>query len=159
MALKGDRDVKFVDISSFMNEVASRGGVASYSTVGSGAALDQAQNLVTYAANPSGNRPVGLLLSDMVNYDLTSRKPNWYKDEVQIGGKVPLLRKGWVVTNFIITTLSPSKGDVAILDNSGQLGLVSLANRPTHNTVNKPPVGQWDSAKDEDGYAKVYIDL
>lgn len=157
MALKGDRKVLFSDPSFFMNEVASRGGVVSFSTVGSGASLDQAQALVTYSANPSGARPVGLLLEDMVNYDLTKQHANLYRDEMQIGGKVALMRRGWAVTNMIVGT--PGKGDVAVLDNSGNLGAVTLANWPTANTVNKPRVGTWDSAKDEDSYARVYIEL
>jgi hypothetical protein len=157
MALKGDRLIVTTDIANFMNETATRGGVVCQSTVGSGAALDQAQQLVTYSANPSGSRPVGLLLEDMVNYDLTKQHANVHRDEMQIGGKVALLTDGWVVTNMIIG--SPAKSDTAVLDNSGNLGVVTWANTPTHNTINKPVVGTWMSAKDEDGYAKVKINL
>lgn len=93
MALKSDRSVLDTDISFFMNEAATRGGVASVSTGGSGAAMDQGEALVTYAALPSGAVPVGLLLNDMVNIDLTRQHLNQHKDEVQKGGKVTLLRK------------------------------------------------------------------
>ena len=60
MALKSDRNEVETDISFFMNEVATRGGIASISTVGSGAAMDQGGALVTYAALPSGKIPVGV---------------------------------------------------------------------------------------------------
>ena len=62
MALKSDRSTLDIDISFFMNEAATRGGIVSISTGGSGAAMDQGEALVTYAALPSGKVPVGLLL-------------------------------------------------------------------------------------------------
>ena len=100
MALKADRHELQTDISFFMDEVASRGGIACLSTGGSGAALDQSAALVTYsAAAASGTIPVGLLLNEMVNIDLTRQHINFHKDEVQKGGKVLLLRRGTVVTN------------------------------------------------------------
>jgi len=83
MALKADRHELQTDISFFMNEVASRGGVAVFSTAGSGAAMDSNKALVTYKAMPSGSVPAGLLLNDMVNIDQTRQHINWHKDEVQ----------------------------------------------------------------------------
>jgi len=88
MALKSDRSTLDVDISFFMNEAATRGGIASQSTGGSGAAMDQGEALVTYAALPSGKVPVGLLLNDMVNIDLTRQHLNQHKDEVQKGERL-----------------------------------------------------------------------
>lgn len=152
MALKGDRNVVSYDTSFFMNEVAERGGVVTISTVGSGSALDQSQALVTYAANASGKAPVGVLLSDMVNIDQTRQHINFYKDEVQKGGKVTLMTRGWVVTNKISGT--PTAGQLAYVYNSGLIvgGVVS-------GPSNTPPVGRFLSTKDEDGYAKVEINL
>ena len=99
MALKTDRSTLQTDISFFMNEAATRGGVAVISTGGSGASMDNGTALVTYAAAPSGKVPVGLLLNDMVNIDLTRQHLNQHKDEVQKGGKSTLLNKGWAVTS------------------------------------------------------------
>ena len=65
MALKTDRSTLQTDISFFMNEVATRGGVASLNTGGSGAAMDQGVALVTYVASPSGKIPMGLLLASI----------------------------------------------------------------------------------------------
>ena len=53
MALKADRISLDSMIDFFMNEVAERGGIATISTVGSGAAMDQSVQLATYAANPN----------------------------------------------------------------------------------------------------------
>ena len=157
MALKSDRSVLDTDISFFMNEAATRGGIASVSTGGSGAAMDQGEALVTYAAVPSGKVPVGLLLNDMVNIDLTRQHLNQHKDEVQKGGKVTLLRKGYVVTDNIQG--SPSAGDPAYVAHSGNLAASDLSNDDTDADGSTRLVGRFLSSKDQDGYAKVYIDL
>ena len=46
-------------------------------------------------------KPVGLLLNDVVNLDLTRQHINYAKDEVQQGSKVLLLRVGTVTTDQI----------------------------------------------------------
>ena len=158
MALKSDRNEEQTDISFFMYEVATRGGVASINTVGSGAAMDQGGALVTYAALPSGKIPVGLLVNDMVNIDLTRQHINQHKDEVQKGGKVTLLRKGYVVTNNIEGT-TPTAGAPAYVAHSGNLSIADLSNDDTDADGSTRIVGRFLSTVDEDGYAKVYIDL
>ena len=152
MALKPDRNTVDVDISFFMNEVAEPGGVVTFSTVGSGAAMDQANALVTYATYPSGKQPVGFLMSNMVNIDQTKQSLNWHKNDVQKGGKVTLLTAGWVVTNRIRPNTTPAAGDFAYLAESGML-------TPTPQTQDNefPIVGRFLSRKDDEGYAKVQI--
>ena len=119
MALKTDRSTLQTDISFFMNEAATRGGIATISTAGSGASMDNGSALVTYAAAPSGAKSLlVLLINDMVDIDLTRQHLNQHKDEVQKGGKVTLLAKGWVVTNSMQGT-DPNAGDLAYLSHSG----------------------------------------
>ena len=100
MALKSDRYELQTDISFFYNDgVATRGGVVCHdTTAGTGAAMDQGVNLVKYSTS---GVPVGLLLNDVVNKDLTRTHLNQHKDEVQKGGKVTVLRKGYVVTSNV----------------------------------------------------------
>lgn len=152
MALKGDRNVIADDISFFMNEVQERGIAVWISTAGSGAALDQSAALVTATTNPSGKQIAGLLLNDMVNKDLTRQHINWHKDETQIGGKVTLMTRGWVVTNKIVGT--PTAGQSAYVGLSGW-----FQSTVTSNVANTPLVGRFLSTKDEDGYAKVEISV
>lgn len=158
MALKSDRYEFQTDVSFFMNEVAERGGVPVHGagTSPSGAAMDSALNLVTYAANPSGKVPVGILLNDMVNLDLTRQHINWHKNEIQKGGKVTILRKGQVVTNQISTSGTPTVGAYAYLAESG---LISTAGKALSLDAGAQPIGRFLSAKDADGYAKVEINL
>ena len=157
MALKTDRSTLQTDISFFLNEAATRGGIACLSTGGSGAAMDQGAALVTYAANPSGKIPVGLLLNDMVNIDLTRQHLNQHKDEVQKGGKVTLLQKGTVVTSNLDG--SPAAGKLAYVGNSGNISASWHGADSSDHTGSAKVVGRFLSSVDEDGYAKVYIDL
>jgi hypothetical protein len=163
MSLKGDRYEQYTDISYFMNEVAVRGGIVSASTFGSGAALDQGAALVTYSASSTGVRPVGMLMGDMVNYDLTRQHINFQRDEVQMGGKVRLMKKGWAVTNNVVGT--PAVGDDAVLTSSGSVLPINVVNTSATNYTAspnyalRPKVGYFGSTKDEDGYAKLFVDL
>lgn len=155
MALKPGRVVNPYadDISFFMNEVAEKGGVVVMSTVGSGDAMDQSEALVTYAANPSGKLPIGVLFQDMVNKDLTQTHLNPYNGEVQIGGKVWVNNQCTINTNMIYPGLTIAAQDAAYLGPSGLLQNVDV------NTVATPIVGTFLSSKDADGYAKVRVSL
>ena len=149
MSLKGDRNELDTDISFFMNETATRGLVVSVSTAGSGAAMDNGVALATVKANPSGAYPLGILLNDMVNLDLTRQHLNQHKDEVQKGGKITILRKGFVVTDAISGT--PSGGQDAYLAGTGLISATQAAGALK--------MGQFLSSKDADGFAKVAVNL
>lgn len=162
MALKADRNELDVDISFFYNEgTATRGGIVVIDTVGSGAAMDQARAKVKYVAVDAASKPVGVLMNDVVNLDLTRQHINWHKDEVQKGGKVTLLKKGTIVTDMVDITTHGSAvtaGQVAFAS-SGTAGYFS--NTYTHD-VSKPnqmAVGRFMSTKDDDGYYKIEINL
>lgn len=153
MALKGDHRILVDDVSFFMNEVSNRGSVVSFSTAGSGAALDQSAALVTVAATASGKVPVGVLLCDMVNIDQTRQHLNQHKFEVQKGGKVRIGNHGWIVTDQIASGITAGVGDKAYLANGGRITNVNTG------AAASPPVGRFLSTPDEDGYAKVYVQL
>lgn len=152
--LKTNRDIQATDISYFMDEVAERGVVVVVDTAGSGVALDDENAVVTVADSPSGAKPIGLLLNDFVA-DYTNDGPQrGVKHEQIVGEKATLLTKGWIVTDQIDGT--PSAGQFAVLSSSGTIAGVDLG---SENQVTNPVVGRFRSGKDEDGYAKVYIDL
>lgn len=152
MALKPDRIELQTDVSFFMNTVAERGGVVSVvtATSGVGVSMDDANAVVEYAAVASGAKPVGVLLNDVVDLDLTRQHINWYRDEMQKGGKVTLLRQGQVTTNRIVAGATPAAGVDAYVGASGLIGTSS---------TNAVKIGQFLSAKDADGYAKVSVNL
>jgi hypothetical protein len=154
MALKGHRRMPEhgYRMDFFMDEVAERGGVVVLSTTGSGAALDQAVQLVTYAAQSSGKVPVGIMLADMVNIDLTKYKLNQHKNEIQKGSKAPIHEKCEVLTNMYVG--SPTGGAVAYLSSSGKV-TPTLGN----NVAATPVVGRFMGIPDEDGYVKLQLNL
>ena len=152
MALKPDRVELLTDVSFFMNTTAERGGVVSVvtATSGVGVSMDDANAVVAYAAVASGAKPVGLLMNDVVNLDLTRQHINWHKDETQVGGKVTVLRVGQVTTNMLVAAITPSAGADAYVGASGLIGTSS---------TNAVKIGQFLSAKDTDGYVKVSVNL
>lgn len=149
MALKSDRHELDTDISYFMNETSTRGCVVSVSTQGSGAAMDSSSAVATVAAEASGSAPLGILLNDVVNIDQTRQHINFHKDEVQQGGKVTILTKGFVVTDWISGT--PTAGAAAYVSDSGYISATQDGTAPQ--------IGRFLSTKDADGYAKVSVNL
>lgn len=149
MALKADRYELQTDISFFYNAgTATRGGVVCHDTAGTGAAMDQGANLVKYSTS---GVPVGILLNDVVNKDLTRTHLNQYKDEVQKGGKVTVLRKGYVVTNSVDTTILPVAGSGAYRSTvvAGNISMVASGDK----------IGNFLTSRDADGYCKVEVSL
>ena len=154
MALKPDRIESHTDISFFMNAVAERGVVvvAATGTASSnvGASMDDAGALAEVAATATSRNPLGVLLNDVKDYDLTKQHINWYKDEVQKGGKVTLLRQGQVTTDAI-ASVTPKAGETAYVAANGNLS--------NAQATGASAVGMFLSAKDSDGYAKVDINI
>lgn len=156
MALKPDRD--FFEDTDIMNywidngtqDTKEKGGVASFVSSGSGVAMDSTGNVVSYVVDPSGAVPKGVLLSD-VNPPLSATRDfrNYDKVEVRPGDKVPLVRKGWLVTDFITGT--PVVGSGAYL---GVSGLIS-----TTQATGAVQIGRFETTVDADGFARVYIDI
>lgn len=160
MALKPDRIETQTDVSFFMNNATSstieRGGVASISTGGSGVAMDDASALVAYATAGSGAKPVGVLLNDVVNLDLTRQHINWHKDEVQGGGKVTLLQIGQVTTDKV-TGEDITAGTPAFVGGSGLFSPTAPTNVDSELAQHR--VGTFLSSKDSDGYVKVAVNF
>jgi hypothetical protein len=153
MALKPDREELATDISFYMNEVAERGGIATMLTAGSGGAwkgvMGDTASVATYSATVANKRPLGILLNDMValNTGLGMSTKYGQKDEMLVGSKCTLLRRGTVVTNRISGT--PSGGEPAYV---GPSGLIS-----TTQGSGAALIGQFLGSPDEDGYTRVSV--
>jgi len=109
--------------------------------------------------------PIGVLLNDMVNIDQTRQHINFHKNEVQRGGKVTLLRKGWITTNMIdpgdTGDNAPGVGSRAYVGPSGYISTKQSvpANGYEAGSQRGMAIGEFGSLKDEDGYAKIYVNL
>ena len=157
MALKADRIEESTDISHFYNAgTATRGGVAVLDAASaSGAAMDQGANLVKYAIAGSTDVPIGILLNDVVNKDLTRTHLNQFKDEVQKGGKVTVMTRGQVTTSNL--TGSPAAGGLAYACNITKGNVSTSAGDAAESGA--LCVGRFLSVKDSDGYDKVSVNL
>lgn len=161
MALRPDRNIVEDSITYFMFDTAERGGVV-VSTSGTGGwpngnAMDSADRRAEYVANPSGRAPLGILANDVVNIDQSRQMLNPYKAESQVGDKVTIYTKGWVVTNSIMTGQAsgiavPAPAYVGVNGN-----LCSTA--AYHTASGFPLVGRFLTNIDENGYAVVEVNL
>jgi len=159
MALKPDRVEHLTDISYFKSDATvERGIIVAHGTGGSGAAMDDALAKVA-TVSAYTDKPAGLLLNDVVNINLTRQQYNAHKDEMQLGSKVTLLRRGTVVTDQISGT--PVVGEQAYFGLDGKL--VTRSQYPGTTGFNNDPVGsqvgRFLSVKDSDGYVKVEINI
>ena len=151
MALKGDRQVILQDISYFMNQTAERGGVAVISTVGSGAAMDSAIQLVQYSTSSSAVKAIGVLLNDVVDIDLTRFHLNQHKDEVQKGSKVTLLKIGSITTDYLASGITVAGGNTAYVGAEGRFTNVPPGGGET--------VGRFDTKVDSEGFCRISVSI
>lgn len=151
MALKPDRLEDYTDIRFFMNETGERGCIVIHDTSVSGlGGLDDAGSVVKKPTD-SGGVPAGMLMNDVVNVDLSRYRLNEQKDEVQVNSKVCLMKRGRAKTNMLVAGVNPVVGESAYYNNGGLL---------TNSTGGANGlVGRFGSAKDEDGYVVVEINL
>ena len=162
MALKPDRIETQTDVSFFMSTTAERGGIVSITGAvgGSGVSMDDGAAVVAYHSAASGTKPVGVLLNDVVNLDLTRQHINFMKDEVQVGGKVTLLQVGQVTTDQVTGT--PKAGEVAYIGANGVFSATIVdddAAEADNSVAANYSVGRFLSSKDADGYVKVAVNI
>ena len=155
MALKPDRQIDANELGYYMNAVANPGVIASISTASSGQNLDSTANVAVVAASSSGQAPLGVLLDEVVNLDLTRVPTNWHKSQANIGDKVSIMRRGWVVTDCLAG--APTAGQHAVLASSGCIEGVTDLN--VHDHLLQPVIGHFVSGPDHLGFARVYIEL
>lgn len=154
MALKPDRNhAEVTDIRQHWTTsqtTAEKGGCAALATQGSGVAMDPDENVVLYAAAPSGAIPMGILLQD-VNPPLSATRDfkNHSNLEVRPGNKVTLVRQGNLVTDMVIG--DPAAGDPAYLGASGNV-------TPTQ-AAGALEVGRFETSKDADGFARLAVQI
>lgn len=152
--LKGDRHLLYDDIRWFCNDVAERGVILAHSGSGaSGVSLDDTLNLVYLpgTGSVSGLLPAGLLINDFVDIDETRYHINHHKDEVRVGGKAHLLKRGWVYTDKLKSGDTPKAGDAAYLAPSGEVSKTQA--------TGAAQVGTFKGRKDADGFVLLEVDI
>lgn len=141
-ALKADRWIKCEDLSFFYNgECISRGRVVC---------LDSNQDDDGFPVVDIPNKckkpyPVGIIMNDVVNLDMTRQHINWHKEEVPQGGKVCIAKYGYLTIKPVKG--NPQPGKDLYYDDIGYL---------TTEEVSKC-VGKVTSSLDADGFCRVDI--
>lgn len=154
MALKTSRWDTFLYTDNFMNVTGEAGSVLVFdtSTSGVGASLDDtnAKVKLPVVAGGSGEVFAGFLMGDVVNKDLTRTHLNVHKRETQVGGKVGRQMDGFVVTDRVAPGRNPDVGNACYFTIHGKV---------TDEVVNAgvTKIGTFGSAKDSDGFVKVYL--
>jgi len=152
MALKPTRTTVYGgdSVRYFMNEVAEAGIVVinAAGSTGNLGNLDDPDGAVSIPTN-SGGVPVGVLMNDVVNLDLTRTHLNAHKDEVQVNGKVTVLKIGQVHTNKVASGVTPVPGNPAHYTTNGEFTTATASVQ----------VGRFVSALDADGYVVVDVRL
>ena len=156
MALKAARVIIETDINYLGQSVATRGCGFCVQNAGSGVAQGDSAGNAYLASSPSGLQVAGLLMNDIVNVDLTRYHLNFHKDEIQLGNRISLLRKGRVTTDQIYPGVTPTDGKIAYLEASG---LFTPTISPNGGIVASPMVGRFRSSKDESGFATIDFNL
>jgi hypothetical protein len=168
MGLKGDREVLQTNIRYKIEagKDAERGIILVASATDGTAAVPDTGNTVvgseglgqeTITSNRC--RPVGLLLDDVENLDFTTRPQIWVRQVVARGGEVGVLTKGRVKVNLIDDGVEPAQGEIAYLAPSGYLSNVPHVSEVAQDGPSGIVVGYWESSKDADGYAHLYVDI
>lgn len=104
----------------------------------------------------SGIWPVGLLLNTRESFNYAKELERFQYDTDDIGTVVTLLRDGEVTTNLVVANggVAIAPGQPAYLGPDGKIGNANLAAAGGDQRI-----GQFLSAVDSDGYAKVRVDL
>ena len=152
MALKGDREVLATDIDMKIEsgKDAERGIILIGTTTAGEAAVPSTTSLTV-----TGNeKPVGLLLDDVEDLDYTTRPQILSRNVVPRASEISLLVKGWVKTNLIKKSANaPREGRPAYLEASGWVSA------DPHVAGSGIKVGFFQSTKDSDGYARLFVDI
>lgn len=151
MALRGTQHIHETTMDYILNRAAEPGTVV----VASGTA-----GLVDIAGlaqlSTSGIWPIGVLLNTREEFNYAKEYERFSYDTDDIGTVVTLLRRGEIVTNLVIANggVAIAPGQPAYLARNGYIGNANSA-----PTGGNQKVGQFMSAVDADGYARVRIEL
>jgi len=107
----------------------------------------------------SGVYPIGVLLNTRESFNYAKEWERSQYDTDDIGTVVTLLRRGEIDTDLILANggVAIAAGQPAYLAQDGKIGNANL--HPSGGLSDNQRVGQFMSAADSDGFAKVRIEL
>ena len=171
MAIRGLRKIEADVIRHKGNEVMEAGIVVRHAF---GVASDADSLLIPCEAATSGDATtLGILLDKVIarpaeaedssdaqlqgiisDWVFTAAQPLFQEEGLRfVNEEVAIMRKGLITTNRIESASTPSGGMLAY---AGLAGDLSARNNVTGSGT---PIGVWQSVKDTDGYAQLYVDI
>jgi hypothetical protein len=140
-----------------LDRVAEPGTVVVASGVAGRVDIVSASQLA--AGDGSGINPIGVLLNTREEFNYAKELERVQYDTDDIGTVVTLLRRGEIDTNLILANggVAIAPGQPAYLAQDGRIGNANLA--PSGALSDSQRVGQWMTAVDANGFARVRIEL
>lgn len=137
-----------LDVAAEPGTVCVASGVAGKVDIAGGTAAE---------VGASGIWPIGVLLNTREEFNYAKELERVQYDTDDIGTVVALLRRGELDTNLLVENggVSIAPGQPAYLAADGKLGNANLSVAGGE----EQRVGQWMTAVDSDGYARVRIEL
>lgn len=151
--LKGHRNFSLGndnEVSYSMDEAAEAGIIVCYPPTGTVTqpGLDDADNIAYIPTGANDGVPLGLLLTEVLDYDPELVDVRVYKTSALVGEKVEIAKAGWYVTDQLKSGDTPGPGDTAYYAANGEL-----------STAGTYAVGKFESDKDSNGFVRVRITL
>lgn len=143
-----------------MQYVLNRAGEPGVVVVASGVAglVDIVGAVQIAAGDGSGIYPMGVLLNTRESFNYAKEWERTQYDTDDIGTVVTLLRRGELDTNLVVANGGAiAAGQPAYLAPNGNIGNANLT--PSGALSDHTRVGQFMTAVDSDGYARVRIEL
>jgi hypothetical protein len=171
MAIRGVRKIE-ADVIRHQGNAAMEAGIVVKMALG--VAADGDSLLIPCDACTSGDsKTLGILLDKVIarpaeaedstdsklkgiisDWVFTAAQPLFQEEGLRfVNEEVAIMRRGLITTNRIETASTPSGGMLAY---AGAAGDLSARNDVLGSGT---PIGVWQSAKDSDGYAQLYVNI
>lgn len=153
--LKADRVVSRDDIRFACTSTGEAGMALVFKTAGSGVGVGDTAGSVEVIANPSGKAFAGILMHEVVELDETRFHRNDQKIQHLKNERCQMLKEGRVTTDNISGSISSVPTNAYVTANGEFTATVD-----TNGGVAATPLaGQFESLKNENGFATIVINL
>lgn len=139
-----DQALNRTNLRFFCDDVVAKGSVVELADMHPGVS---GETFPVVRPGYHSGQPMGVILNDVVNKDLTRCHLNWNSGEVQVGGKVSICQEGWLTIGSFDNHVKA--GSIIYYDKEGL---------PTTRDTGRS-IGRAMSSSDADGFVQVRVQL
>lgn len=142
------------DLSCTATGTGEMGSIVCLGTGSFTTGMDNSSKVVSCVANPSGRKPMGVLMQTVQDYDVSVIPTNYQNyNIVPLNSKVAIARKfrGRVNNLHVATTGAITPGATMYVGPDGKYTTLS--------TSGYPSVGRFESAVDTDGFCEISVNI